>query len=341
MMKLFFFSHGTKHSKGVCNLIHPSVQDKVEYSFSDKYGRIVLITIVVNSIHLSLFNIYAPNNLNEQLEFLQDLNNCLIDKSELTTLIVGGDWNCTLSKNDKIGSKPWKATNYRNLLLTTMDILDLVDIQSVRHPKQRKYSYESKALKVKSRIDFSLVAKNLTQFIKKSEIYPSIAPDHKAIFISLSWHNLTPRGPGLWKFNNSLLNDEHYVTKICETYDQACLYYSDLVDKRLFWEMLEMEIRTATISFSRKLAKTTNSRAMEIQRQIDVLDDVICNNFHSPDIDQVLKEFDELKIELQTIYSKKGEAAMFRSKCRWVEKSECPTKYFFNLEKRNYNKKTI
>ena len=82
--------------------------DKVDYSFSDKYGRIVLITIVINSLHLSLCNIYAPNNQNEQLEFLQELNNCLIDKSELTTLIVGGDWNCTLSKNDKIGGNHGK-----------------------------------------------------------------------------------------------------------------------------------------------------------------------------------------------------------------------------------------
>jgi len=32
---------------------------------------------------------------------------------------------------------------------------------------------------------------------------------------------------------------------------------------------------------------------------------------------------------------------MFRAKCRWVEQGERPTKYFFNLEKRNYNKKTI
>ena len=73
---------------------------------------------------LSLCNIYAPNNQAEQLEFLQELNNCLIDKSELTTLIVGDDWNCTSSKNNKIGGKLWKATNYRNLVLTTMDILD-------------------------------------------------------------------------------------------------------------------------------------------------------------------------------------------------------------------------
>ena len=32
---------------------------------------------------------------------------------------------------------------------------------------------------------------------------------------------------------------------------------------------------------------------------------------------------------------------MFRSKCRWIEKGEKPIKYFFNLEKRNYNRKTI
>ena len=151
-----FFSHGTRHSKGVCILIHPSVRDKVEFIFTDKLGRIVLITIVINSLKVSLCNIYAPNNQSEQLDFLQELNNCLIDKSELTTLIVGGDWNCTLSKSDKRGGKPWRATNYRNLVLTTMDILDLIDIQREKHPKLRKYSYESKALKVKSRIDFFL-----------------------------------------------------------------------------------------------------------------------------------------------------------------------------------------
>ena len=67
-----------------------------------------------------------------------------------------------------------------------MDILDLIDIQRVKHPKLRKYSYESKTLKVKSRIDFFLVAKHLEQYVKKCEIYSSVAPDHKTIYISLS-----------------------------------------------------------------------------------------------------------------------------------------------------------
>ena len=32
---------------------------------------------------------------------------------------------------------------------------------------------------------------------------------------------------------------------------------------------------------------------------------------------------------------------MYRSKCRWVEKAELATKYFFNLEKRNDSRKMI
>ena len=142
-----------------------------------------------------------------------------MDETELAALIVGGDWNCTLSKKDKTGGTPWKPSNYSNLVLTTMDMFDLVDIQRVRHPnpKLRKFTYESKSLKVKSRLDFFLVAKNLTRSVKKSEIYPSIAPDRNAIYISLSWASPTPRGTSLWKFNNTLLSDEQYVALIRDT----------------------------------------------------------------------------------------------------------------------------
>ena len=92
-----------------------------------------------------------------------------------------------------------------------MDMFDLIDIQRIRHPKLCKFMYASKAKGMKSRIDFFLLAKNLTKSVKKTEIYPSIAPDHNAIYISLSGSCESPRGLGLWKFNNTLLKDEEYV----------------------------------------------------------------------------------------------------------------------------------
>ena len=36
-----------------------------------------------------------------------------------------------------------------------------------------------------------------------------------------------------------------------------------------------------------------------------------------------------------------GKGAIFRSNVRWIEEGEKPTKYLFNLEKRNYDKKII
>ena len=164
---------------------------------------------------------------------MQELNNCLIDRTELTALIVGGDRNCTLSKKDKLGRTAWAKTIYRNLILTSMDMFDLIDIQKARHPKLCKFTYESKAKGMKSRIDFFLMAKNLTRSAKKTEIYPSIAPDHNAIYISLSWVNETPRGPGFWKFNNTLLKDEKYPDAVRETYANTLRYYKHVSNKRL------------------------------------------------------------------------------------------------------------
>jgi len=48
-----------------------------------------------------------------------------------------------------------------------------------------------------------------------------------------------------------------------------------------------MEIRAATISFSKTLAKSTNGREMKLKRRLQALDEFICNNFHAPDINHL------------------------------------------------------
>ena len=82
------FSHGTHHSKGVCILLDPAINNNVEYFFSNNTGRIVLITTHLNGVKPPLCNIYAPNNQSEQLEFVQELTNYTVDKSEMTNIII-------------------------------------------------------------------------------------------------------------------------------------------------------------------------------------------------------------------------------------------------------------
>ena len=52
-------------------------------------------------------------------------------------------------------------------------------------------------------------------------------------------------------------------------------------------------------------------------------------------------EYKAAKVELKNIYENKGREAIFRSNVKWFEQGEKPTKYFFNLEKMNYEKKLI
>ena len=309
------------------------MQLQVECLYSNNSGRIVLITISLNGQKVTLCNIYAPNDQANQLQFLRELNNCIIDKTELTSLIVGGDWNCTLTKKDKMGGVPWKPTIYSNLISTTMDMFDLIDIQRVRHPKLRKFTYVSKSLRLKSRIDFFLIAKDLTVNIKRSEILPAIAPDQNAISISLTLPNKCPRGPGLWKFNNTLLKDPRYIDEIHYTYTEARKYYGHLTDRRLFWEMIKMEIRSATITYSKNKSKCIRNREQELIRKLDHLDGTICNNFSSPRIDGVLREYDELKTELQSIYEEKRKASYISSKMPLGGKWRTPDKIFLQSRK--------
>ncbi len=98
-----------------------------------------------------------------------------------------------------------------------------------------------------------------------------------------------------------------------------------------------MEIRSKTIIYSKHKRKAVKEREIVVQEKLQKLDHIICNNvdLSKPTLD----EYEDAKKELQAIYEKKGREAMFRSKARWVEEGEKPTKYFFNLEKKNYEKK--
>ena len=213
--------------------------------------------------------------------------------------------NLSLKKKDKKGGLPWRPTGFRNLMLTTMDFFDLVDIQRVKHPNINKYSYESKALKMRSRIDFFPIAKNLTRYVQKVDIQSSIAPDHRTVYLSLHWIKDTPRGPGFWKFNNALLKDDKYTKQIRKMYPELREKYTYIQDKRMFWELLKMEIRCMTISYAKRKAKETNKCELIIKDTLDKLDHIICNNADLTNIDQELKQYENLKKELQELYKNK------------------------------------
>ena len=130
-----------------------------------------------------------------------------------------------------------------------------------------------------------------------------------------------------------------YLQVIKDYYPCILQKHADVTDKQLLWELIKMEISSETIGYSKRKSKRSKTRESTIQSRIEQLDSKICNDVCQDQQD--LFEYETLKKELQGIYEANGKGAIFRSKVRWIEEEEKPTKYFFNLEKRNYDKKIV
>ena len=102
-----------------------------------------------------------------------------------------------------------------------------------------------------------------------------------------------------------------------------------------------MEIRNLTSPYSKNKARKAREFENTLEKRLETLDNKISANDNTENMESELKEYEYLKNELKRLYEKKAEGAIFRSKVLWIEEGEKPTKYFFNMEKKNFNKKVI
>jgi len=94
-----------------------------------------------------------------------------------------------------------------------------------------------------------MILHSISSCVKNVEIHASIAPDHKSVFLNVEVKNEFMRGPGLWKFNNTLLEDKSYKDLIEFYYPQILTNYPKVVDKQLLWELIKMELHAITIKY--------------------------------------------------------------------------------------------
>ena len=242
------YLHRTTHSKGVCILLNPSSPFNLSNIQVDPEGRLLITKLTIEEKYFFITNIYGPNNCPDQDGFKNTLSQQLVSKTDTSKLIISSDWNITLNRIDKLGGLPWKATSSRNSLVDLVEELNLTDIYCELHPKSKSFTYVSKSLNLKSRIDCFLISRSLSCDTNQAEIRISKAPDHNAI-LSISVKSDFNRGPGLWKFNNTLLEDNNYEEHIAFYYPQILRKYSEVTGNYLLWEPIKMELRSKTIGY--------------------------------------------------------------------------------------------
>ena len=98
-----------------------------------------------------------------------------------------------------------------------------------------------------------------------------------------------------------------------------------------------MEVRTFTICYSKQIAKTKKDYEEDLIQEVSRLGNMV-ENYPSP---ETVQKYIRAKNELDKISYDRTRGACVRSKARWHEFGERSSKYFLNLEKRNYENKCI
>ena len=320
-------------------LLNPKLDYQIDEEVRDKNGRVLGAKITLDDCQIVLANVYAPNDINQQVLFFKELQK-LLGKFAQEMMIIGGDFNCALSPSDKEGGNP---TSKKLPVISEIDNLchlySLCDVWRFLNPNARQFTWRNKSFKVQCRLDYFLVSKQLSSTTINSDILFAPDTDHSAIQLHLLSEDLKQqKGPGFWKFNSSLLEDKQYISDLRDNLIHFIEKYRDVEDLGLKWDLVKMEIRGFTVKFSKTKARKRRDEESSLQKKINELFIKAEKNKNNR---QIICELNSTRARLEKIMALKTRGTILRSRARWHEQGERNNKYFLNLEKRNHSRKLV
>ena len=191
----------SQHSRGVSILISKQFQCKVISTHRDKDGRLLLVNLEYKNNIYSFCNIYCPNDVNDRIDFLENMHVFIVANALSKNVFLGGDFNCVTSKNDRVSGILDKSSNTLDKLKTN---LKLSDCWRYHNKDKKEYSYIDPSPRgSNSRIDQWLISDTLLPCTVSCHMTQALTPDHKAVI--LNFHVTNRRsGHGYWKINNSI-----------------------------------------------------------------------------------------------------------------------------------------
>ena len=134
------------------------------------------------------------------------------------------------------------------------------------------------------------------------------------------------RGPGVWKFNNSLLDDKVFCDIIRKLIQDHVFYSASFASPQDWWEFLKVSIKEESISFSRrKRRQLCRDRVLLTNKLIRLRHRLVGGD------NSVVALIQDVECRLKAIYTKEIEGILVRSRAEWLEEGERPSRYFFSF----------
>ena len=153
---------------------------------------------------------YNSNTEREQLETLNEFETILLkfDDNEYNHGIFSSDLNTFFNtSSEAVGGNAKLKTCTVGKFLELKDKFDLCDIWRIKHPKTKTYTFRQKHFSgfIQRRLDYIFISQNLQERTRTVDILNTVSTDHSPVFCSFVNSTEFRKGPGIWKFNNSII----------------------------------------------------------------------------------------------------------------------------------------
>ena len=336
-----YFSSGTTNSRGTAILIRPNSGIVVNNSYTDHDGRYVICNIEMHEIKYAICNIYAPN-IDDPSFFSRTFKT--VEKISEPNVIIGGDFNIALDpKIDKLNCKNPVVSKSAEFINLYMEEYKMCDIWRNRNEELARYTWFKKGCysMQASRIDLFLVNQGVATKTKSVTITSATRTDHSLVVLTVNNHNIK-RGPGVWKLNSQLLNDTKFCEGMIQTIQKAG---NDTIRSTLDpgerWDYIKNKCKAYGMHAAKnstKMRKDLKNNLFSLKYKLQMEMTAPTKNTNTSNVHEAIEV---VNTRIREIENDQVQAAIYRSRYKWATQGQKMSKYFFALEKRNFNNKTI
>lgn len=261
-----FCANSNNGRQGVAILVRNDLKECVTH-VENFEGRYVHIVLNMNGKQFNIFNVYAPNVMNDRVVFFDFLYTKL--QKGYDNIILGGDFNTTLGDYDRSGVTKHTENICVRKIKTISCKFNLSDIWRNRNQQCSVFSRKQvrNGILSQSRIDYFLVSKNLSSFVSKIVHSDTSFSDHGYVNMVLDLDEIE-RGPGLWVLNNSFLHEDDYIDTITKLIQNAKVDEMYTTEPLLWWDNLKYKIKRVSKIYGKNRWKTRNESYYKIQNKL-------------------------------------------------------------------------
>jgi hypothetical protein len=295
------------------------------------------VEVDIDGQKLRFVSLYAPNRNPARNTFFASVPD-FVDLTYPT--FVCGDFNAVLDPDlDSKCRSSYTGSSHRSAssesvaaLHSLLAATQTFPVWRTRHPTDVVYSWDHASGEFSSRIDMIWAPTLLAKSIGDCAYHPSFFSDHRYMLLSFSTGDIFEHGPGVWKFNTSLLGEANYLSLVRSFWSfwktqEISLLFSSPLD---WWDQRKFYLREITRCYARNRVAEQSREKLQLSKRLKQLQRL----FDGGD-SAAFSELCAIQEELRGIHLREARASQVRSRCRWAEEGETSSAFFLSLEKKH------